>query len=190
MALVGVVPQGRDDAADHRGLVAGEQPVLGEIYDAYAEFVYGVAFGVTGAAAVSEDIACEVFVGLWERPYDYDPARWSLAAWLVASAHRRAVAHVGRSGQSADRLGTEPEVHDAVTATLAGIAPELREVVELSYFRGLTYRQVAAKIGVCEEVVAKRVRDGLRAWAAAARGGARRGAPPADRGPEGTEVPT
>ncbi|MEU8136972.1 sigma factor [Streptodolium elevatio] len=166
------MPDSRDDGMDHRGLLLGDERVLGEVYDAYAEFVYGVALRVTADAAVAEDVACEVFVALWERPYAYDPLQWSLAAWLVAAAHRRAVERVGRGGQSAAGVGGESPDEDAVAASLAGLAPDLRDVVELSYFQGLTYRQVAAKLGVVESVVAERVRIGLVRWDAAARDGA------------------
>lgn len=170
------VPDSRDDGLDHRGLLLGDERVLGQVYDAYAEFVYGVALRVTRDAALAEDVTCEVFVGLWERPYSYDPLKWSMAAWLVAGAHRRAVERVGGRGQSAGRGGAESTGDDAVAATLAGIAPELRDVVELSYFEGLTYRQVAAKLGVGEGAVAERVRVGLAEWDAAARGAANTGA--------------
>jgi RNA polymerase sigma-70 factor (ECF subfamily) len=182
VAVLGVVPHNRDDGDDHRGLLLGDERVLGAVYDAYAEFAYGVALHVTGDDAVAEDITCGVFVELWERPYAYDPGQWSMCAWLVAAAHRRAAAVVGaaagalsRSRTSATQSGPGPGAEsdadaptgpadDAIAAALAGIAPELREVVELSYFHGLTYRQVAAKLSVGEAVVAKRVRAGLHAW--------------------------
>jgi DNA-directed RNA polymerase specialized sigma24 family protein len=153
VGVVGAVPHSRDDATDHRGLLRGDEQTLGLLYDAYAEFVFGVALGVTREESSAEDITCEVFVALWERPYDYDPAQWSLGAWLVAGAHRRAVL----------RRGAAQPVQSA--ATLAGLAPELRDVVELAYFQGLTYREVAAKLGLGETVAAERVRNGLWAWA-------------------------
>lgn len=162
----------RDDGSDHRGLLLGDERALGQVYDAYAEFVYGVALRVTRDERVAEDVTCEVFVALWERPYVYDPLKWSMAAWLVAAAHRRAVERIGGSGQSAAPGGGESLDEDAVAASLAGLAPELRDVVELSYFQGLTYRQVAAKLGVVESVVAERVRVGLAQWDTAARDGA------------------
>ncbi|MCF2531407.1 sigma-70 family RNA polymerase sigma factor [Yinghuangia soli] len=180
--MVGVVPHSRDDEADHRGLLRGDEQTLGRLYDAYADFVFGVALGVTREESSAEDITCEVFVALWERPYDYDPAQWSLGAWLVAGAHRRAVVRRGaaQTAQSARAAGSESVGKDstastdstagfaadgAVAATLAGLAPELRDVVELAYFQGLTYREVAAKLGLGETVVAERVRNGLWAWA-------------------------
>lgn len=165
------VPDSRDDGLDHRGLLLGDEHTLGRVYDAYAEFVYGVALRVTRDPQAAEDVTCEVFVGLWERPYSYDPLKWSMAAWLIAAAHRRAVERVGGQGQSAAPGGGESRDEDAVAASLAGLAPELRDVVELSYFEGLTYRQVAAKLGVVESVVAERVRTGLAQWDAAARDG-------------------
>lgn len=182
VAVVGVVPHSRDDEIDHRGLLRGDEQTLGQLYDAYAEFVFGVALGVTREESSAEDVTCEVFVALWERPYDYDPAKWSIGAWLVAGAHRRAVVRRGTTrsapaqstaAQSAPGSGLEsPEQRgtdrrapdDAIAATLSGLNPELRDVVELAYFQGLTYREVAAKLGLDETVAAERVRNGLWAW--------------------------
>ena len=72
-------------------LVAGDECALGECYDQYASFVYGIAVRVIGDRRAAEDVSQDVFVGLWERPAAFDPDRGSLRSYLLAQCHGRAV---------------------------------------------------------------------------------------------------
>ena len=63
-------------------LVAREESALGEVYDQFSSFVYGIAFRVIGDARAAEDVVQDVFLKLWESPGGFDPARGSLRTWL------------------------------------------------------------------------------------------------------------
>jgi RNA polymerase sigma-70 factor (ECF subfamily) len=77
-------------------LVAGEEAALGECYDQYASFVYGLALRVVRDRKAAEDLTQDVFLHLWERPALFDPDKGALRTWLGTLAHRRAVDHVRR----------------------------------------------------------------------------------------------
>ena len=49
----------------------------------------------------------------------------------------------------------------AVPAAMAALSPELRAVLELAFFAGLDYRQVAARLHLAPETVTKRMRMAL-----------------------------
>jgi RNA polymerase sigma-70 factor (ECF subfamily) len=160
-----------------RRLAAGDEAALGEVYDAYAALVFGLALRVTRSREAAEDVTQEVFVFLWERPLAFDPSKGSLRTWLGTLAHRRAVEVVRREERrrvltaALVSQAVVPDIVDEVTAAevsgrvrqaVAVLPGNLREPVELAYFRGRTYRQVAAELGLAEGTAKSRIRLALR----------------------------
>ncbi|WP_030168486.1 RNA polymerase sigma factor [Spirillospora albida] len=165
----------RDEMLRDR-LAAGDEDALGEVYDLFAPLVHGLARRVTGDAEAARDVTQEVFAGLWERPLAFDPARGSLRGWLATLAHRRAVDWVRReslrrrppaaavtdaSPNGADERLLASERESGVRRSLDALPPPLREALELAYYRGLTYREVAAALGVPEGTAKSRIRSAL-----------------------------
>jgi RNA polymerase sigma-70 factor (ECF subfamily) len=160
------------------GLIAGEEGALNEIYDQFASFVYGLALRVIGDARAAEDVSQDVFVTFWERPDAFDPDRGSLRTWLGTLAHRRAVDHVRREEarrrraiKDAARPETTPDVEEMaiafvtaerVRSALDTLPDDQRRAMQLAYFGGKTYRQVADVLGIPEGTAKSRLRLGLR----------------------------
>jgi RNA polymerase sigma-70 factor (ECF subfamily) len=159
-------------------LVERDEAALGEVYDQFSSFVYGIAFRVIGDARAAEDVAQDVFLKLWESPGGFDPGRGSLRTWLGTLAHRRAVDHVRReeakrrtAQRDAARSPVAPDVEEMamalvtaerVRAALATLPEEQREAIQLAYFGGRTYREVAQQLGIPEGTAKSRLRLGLR----------------------------
>jgi RNA polymerase sigma factor (sigma-70 family) len=159
-------------------LMAGEEAALDEIYGQFASFVYGLALRVIGDARAAEDVAQDVFVTVWERPDAFDPDRGSLRTWLGTLAHRRAVDHIRREEarrrraiRESSRSEPTPDVEEMamalvtaerVRAALATLPDEQRRAIQLAYFGGKTYRQVAEVLGIPEGTAKSRLRLGLR----------------------------
>jgi RNA polymerase sigma-70 factor (ECF subfamily) len=159
-------------------VVAGDDAALREVYDQYASFVYGLAARVIGDPRAAEDVSQDVFVSFWERPAAFDPARGSLRTWLGTLTHRRAVDHVRReearrrrAEREAGRAVAAPDVEEMATALLTAervraaldvLPDEQRRAVQLAYFGGKTYRQVAETLGIPEGTAKSRLRLALR----------------------------
>jgi len=171
------------EADVRRRLLDGDESALREVYDQYASFVYGLARRVIGDRVAAEDVSQDVFVTFWDRPEAFDPERGSLRTWLGTLAHRRAVDYVRReesrrrrAEREAARATSTPDVEEMATALVAaervrgaldGLPPDQREAIELAYFGGRTYRQVAAELGIPEGTAKSRLRLGLRRIAVA-----------------------
>ena len=158
-------------------LCAGDDRALNEIYDQFASFVYGLALRVIGDTRAAEDVSQDVFVSVWERPEAFDPERGSLRTWLGTLAHRRAVDYVRR--EEARRRRTErdaahrtviPDVDEMAVALVTAervrealdvLPDEQRRAIQLAYFGGKTYRQVAEVLGIPEGTAKSRLRLGL-----------------------------
>jgi len=128
--------------------------------------------------ALSEEVTQEAFVELWRLAPRYDSSRGSVKSWAATLAHRRAIDRV-RSEQAA-RNRTEREAQkrptqsiDVAEEVVAGIdgarvrkalqrlTEMQRQAIELAYFGGHTYREVALLLDVAEGTIKTRIRDGM-----------------------------
>jgi RNA polymerase sigma factor (sigma-70 family) len=163
-------------------VTAGDERALGELYDRYGGYVHGLARRVTGSPAIAADVTQEVFVHLWQRPDTFDPDRGTVRAWIGVIAHRRAVDRVRSETRRAQReqrallQRPDPVVDVATTVTdtigdrdlsgkvrelVAALPPDQRQAIELAYFDGCTYREVAVRLGIAEGTAKSRLRLAL-----------------------------
>ena len=168
---------GGADAVLAARLVAGDDDALAEIFDRFAAVVHAAARRGLGNTPAAEDVVQDVFFTLWQRPARFDPNRGSMRAFLTTLANRRAIdvvrSDVRRAGREAlrERLVPEQRGHtDEIDAQIvAGVVREAvrmlpgeqRKVVELAYFQGLSYRDVAATVGIPEGTAKSRLRLAL-----------------------------
>ncbi len=157
------------------GIARWNDAALHEVYRRYAGMVLGIARRVTYDSAIAEEICQEVFLSLWREPERFDPMRGSLRSWLATMTHRRAVDVVraeearrrrelreqsDRSYPSDAELETATE-RVVVDTALRALNDAERAVIELAYFGGLTYREVARCLEEPEGTVKSRIRSAL-----------------------------
>jgi DNA-directed RNA polymerase specialized sigma24 family protein len=142
-------------------LAYGDHDALAEVYDLYCGTVYAVAVSVTCDATVAEDITVDVFVDLWNRPLAYDPGQASLRCWLAMMAHRHAIEWLRHNNIPTQRVVVDRP------AALASLPELTRQALELAYFAGRTYQQIAIELAIPAGTAKSRLRAGLRDLAAA-----------------------
>ena len=170
-------------AVDLAGLLARialqDQSAFAEFYAQTSRRVYGLARRVLIDPDLSEDTTQEVYLQVWNMAERFNPDAGSPMAWLMTLAHRRAVDRVRSEQSSTDReakYGAAMQVkdHDDVVDTvtqrleaesvvrcLESLTETQQESVRLAYYGGLTYREVAEKLGVAVPTIKSRIRDGL-----------------------------
>lgn len=161
-------------------LIAGDETALVEVYEQFSSFVFGLARRVTASTSLAEDITQDVFVSLWEKPHAFDPSRGSIRSWLGVLTHRRSVDRIRRETTARRHearraevlpLPPPPDTADAATSTLvaqrvreavAALPDEQRRAVELAYFGGLTYVEVAEELAIPEGTAKSRLRLAMK----------------------------
>jgi RNA polymerase sigma-70 factor (ECF subfamily) len=160
---------------------------LAELYDRYAARVFGVCVRILSEAQMAEDALQEVFVRVWERAYLFDASRGNFLTWLMGITRNTCIDQLRRlkarpqaaeppdevDGFSFEESLTDPgstipeiaalnERAALVRRALSALTPEQRQVIELSYFRGLTRREIARKLNWPEGTVHTRARLALQ----------------------------
>ncbi|HTL86122.1 MAG TPA: sigma-70 family RNA polymerase sigma factor [Acidimicrobiia bacterium] len=167
-----------DDATLARAVLDGDEPALAELYRRHGGTALALARRVLNDRVLAEEVVQEVFVRLWRDPARYDPERGSMRAWLCAQVHGRSVdllraesARRSREERDAFRSPTidddleravfELSEGEAVRRALESLSEGERRAIELAYFGGHTYREVAALLEQPEGTVKSRIRSGL-----------------------------
>ncbi|HXW38605.1 MAG TPA: sigma-70 family RNA polymerase sigma factor [Acidimicrobiales bacterium] len=156
-----------------------QDAALAEVFRRHSGAVHGLARRVLGSGNLAEEVTQEVFLGLWREPEAFDIGRAPLRTLLLTKAHSRAVdlvraeasRHAREQRTASDRAAAgydlERYVWDLAVAEQVKTAVEAlpdgeRKAIELAYFDGRTYRDVATLLGEPEGTIKSRIRSGLR----------------------------
>jgi len=145
---------------------SGDRAALGEVYDRHASVAMAVALRVVADREQAEDLVHDAFVAIWQKIDRFDPARGSLRSWIVTIVRNRAIDRLRGTRPSIEigeadersllRSGPNPTWDDVLAqlgaeqlrTALDGLPAEQRQAIELAYFGGRTYREIATLTGV------------------------------------------
>lgn len=147
------------------------------LYRRYAGELFGFAASALGDRELAEEVVQDVFAQAWRHAGSYDPRRASVRTWLYAIARNRIVDAHRRAAVRPQRVSSEEVLDSAgeidarleqavlrwqVTAALARLSPEHREVIRLAHYGGLTMREIAELTGIPLGTVKSRTSYALR----------------------------
>ncbi len=154
------------DAELLTSVAGGDVVAVGGLYDRHASTLFPVALRILRDRSEAEDVLHDVFVLVSERAHEYRPERGSVIAWLVMLVRNRSVdrarSHKRRGTIARDVLAHEPQapardpegltvdaiIHDTLRRALLGVPPAQRQTLEIAFFEGLSYSEIAARENV------------------------------------------
>ncbi len=165
------VPPGiADDVELLRQCAAGDRQALGSLYDRHAAVMLALGLRIVGVRREAEDLLHDVFLEAWRHAGDYDPRRSAVKTWLLLRMRSRCLdrvrSHAFSRTESLDaepaRGGGQERLERALDGSrlraLVDTLPQgQREVLELGYFAGLTFQEVADQLGIPIGTVKSRV---------------------------------
>jgi RNA polymerase sigma-70 factor, ECF subfamily len=157
----------------------GSQNALSVLYDRYGSLVYTLALKLLDRSDEAEDLTQDVFLSFWKQE-KFDPNRARLITYLCLLTRSRAIDKL-RSRQveqkSLQRLQQHiipetdlPTLLDSVSLaeeqiivrqSLASLSEQQRQILELSYYQGLSQSAIATQLNLPLGTVKTRVRQGL-----------------------------
>ena len=175
--------EGAADLELLRRVVAGDRGAVDDLYERFRRPAFALARRVLADDTLAEDVLQDVFLGIWRDPGAFDGSRGSVASWLLAMVHHKAVdavrreeSHRRRTARAEEDLAlTAPtqitDVADAawqrvvggrVRAALHALPEAQREALTLAYYGGYTQREVAAITDTPLGTVKTRMLAGMR----------------------------
>ncbi|HEY7294463.1 MAG TPA: sigma-70 family RNA polymerase sigma factor [Dehalococcoidia bacterium] len=169
----------RTDADLVAALAARDASALEALYERYGRLAFSLAVRIVGSPETAEEIVQEAFLSIWRGAATYQPNRAAVRTWLLSITHHRAVDAVRRWSARVQTAPLEDQpqlvggqdvwadvsaslVREEVRSALSQLPEEQRQSIELAYFGGLTYPEVAEKLGVPLGTVKSRLRLGLQ----------------------------
>ena len=167
----------------------GNAGALACLYDRYHRIVFTTVLRIVKDRAEAEDVLVEIFQEVWQKSDRYDALRGNPLTYLLTLARSRAVDHLrsrlrartalqamtaaGGTAQVRQSVATpsgspDPsaqaslgEQRSRVIAALLSLEPQQREVVELSFYDGLSHSEIASKLNKPLGTVKTYIRQGL-----------------------------
>ena len=167
------------DRSCMRRVCAGDMKAFEELYDRHTPMLYAVVHRILASAHEAEEVLQDAWLQAWKRAESWDPARGTVAAWLLTLARSRAIDRIRSlsARQRAETAATPPDpvgptdepavraaqsqLQERVSAALATLSPQQRRVLELAYFGGLSQSEVAERVGAPLGTVKSWTRQGL-----------------------------
>jgi RNA polymerase sigma-70 factor (ECF subfamily) len=167
-----------EEVSDLLGRVSrGDAEAFARLYDVLSGSVHGLARRVVRDPERAEDVAQEVFLEVWRKAPAYEPSKGTAKTWILTIAHRRAVDAVRRNEASRkyeSRTVVDDVQHESpgdgllareekqrVRDCLGTLTDLQLESVQLAYYNGYTYSEVATLLDKPLPTIKTRMRDGL-----------------------------
>ncbi len=154
-----------------REIEQGKAPALLSLYDATNRLVFGIVCRILGERSSAEEALLDIYTQIWNQAVAYDPSM-SPIEWMANAAHHIAVGRLHWNNRERTKWdstrGTEnasltvaPEQQEAAREALQALDPVQWELLERTYYRGLSCNEAAAHIGKPVGAVRVHIRSGL-----------------------------
>jgi len=171
------------DAALLARVVKGDQQAFSQLYDHSSVLLFTLAVRILGNHEEAADLLQDVYLEIWRKVSRNDVGRGTPDAWLVTLTKSRAIDRLRARGTQGSRATNPPEaipiaqvtdpnstplgtqadqdLRSAVGAALAGLPQAQQQAIELAYYGGLSYAEIASRLNQPLWTVKTRIKLGM-----------------------------
>lgn len=145
------------------------------LYENYSGALFSVITNIIPDKEISGDVLQEVYINIYRKIDTYDPGKSRLYTWMLNIARNEAIDTIRSKGYRNSQQNREvtETVYEQAGSTqqnidkiglrklLEKIKPEYRDLVDLSYFKGLTQEEISQFQGIPLGTVKTRLRAAL-----------------------------
>lgn len=155
-----------------RRVGGGDQGAFEMLYKRYYPYLFRFIYRITHRLLLVEDIINEVMFVVWQKARTVE-AKSRASTWIVGIAYKKALKSLyGSRDASGDvslheleqalpddgkTMTEQLELENLAVTALSALTPDQRAVMELAYYQGMHYGEIAAVIGCPENTVKTRM---------------------------------
>ncbi|MDQ2868187.1 MAG: sigma-70 family RNA polymerase sigma factor [Verrucomicrobiota bacterium] len=178
------------DEALMSAISARDEDALAVLYDRHGETLLAIIMSVIHEPTEAEDVLQETLLQIWKQAANYAPRVGKPLGWLTTITRRRAIDRLRRrhaygrakdrfeeeinvlpsgksTGVDGERSTTRADLRRYLQEQMSALPEYQREALELSFFNGMSHREIAAKTRKPLGTVKTRLELGLQkmqAW--------------------------
>jgi RNA polymerase sigma-70 factor, ECF subfamily len=156
----------RSDAELLSLIAGGDVRAVGALYDRHSPTLFPIALRIIRDRSEAEDLIHDAFVAVNERAGQYTAERGTVIAWLVTLVRNLSIDRTRRrerrgtlardviaheppaSVRDAERLTSDASERQKIQRALASLPEAQRQTLEVAFFEGLSYPEIAARENV------------------------------------------
>lgn len=155
-----------------RRIAQGERSAVEPLFHRFHDRLFRYLARVLRDEGAAEELANEVILDVWKGAGRFE-GRSSVSSWIFSIAHNKAVsylrkkrevymnedetAHVADSSDTPSELVEKSNMSEILKNSLEELSPAHREVIDLTYFHGMSIREIAGIVGIPENTVKTRM---------------------------------
>jgi RNA polymerase sigma-70 factor (ECF subfamily) len=161
-----------------QSIAAGDELALHGLYEMAHRIVFTLIMRITANPETAEELTVDVFHDVWRRASRYDPANGTVLGWIMNQARSRAIDRLrfenrqkrspGGDMEPLAEVAPDPrdvlaqrEQRESLRAALAALTPDQRQVIETTFFAGLTHAEAALRLNQPLGTIKTRIRSAL-----------------------------
>lgn len=160
-------------------LKAGEEHAYEQLYDNYADLLYGIILRMVQNPSDAENLLQDCFVKIWLNIQHYDETKGRLATWMINIARNVAIDFTRSSYfrkksmiQNDEKIVHLPDTpaemekledHKRLLQVMQLLPPNCREIIEWMYFEGFSQTEISTHFGIPLGTVKSRTRQAMKA---------------------------
>lgn len=158
-----------------------DQEAMVTLHSRYADLMFSIAYRVLEDSLTAEECVQDAFMKVWQSAGQYDTQRGTLVAWLIGITRNVAIDRLRQRGrqipapqqQLPDESETEMaynlpndwqdrERANGLRFAVQSLPAEQRQVIELSYFGGMSQSDISETLSLPLGTVKTRMRLGMQ----------------------------
>ncbi|MGH8613092.1 MAG: RNA polymerase sigma factor [Gammaproteobacteria bacterium] len=155
-----------------RRIGAGDQQAFEQLYNRYYHYLFRFIYRMTRRLESTEEIINDVMLVVWEKAANLELTSRA-STWILSIAYRKSLKSLDQYRANYADVSVEDieydlpsddeatmkqlELTDWVLVALESVSREQRTVVELAYFHGMRYSDIADVMGCPESTVKTRM---------------------------------
>lgn len=153
-------------------IARGDRRAFEELFGIYGKRIFRYAARMINDVTKAEEVTNDVMIEVWKSAGKFEQ-RSSVSTWIIGITRHRCLNAIRGKKIATVELDSAPELEDTADSTeqtrdretmnqvirrqLTKLSPEHRDVLELTFFQGCSYKEIAEIAGCPENTVKTRM---------------------------------